>query len=156
MDAEWSRSIPLDGDASLPLSAGSATRGLRKTTFRSDCLQWWPHYNAKDCGFSSKVTHIVSFMDSWALGVTMVMSRLEITVQPTAALQPHSLLHIAAGCQFVSDVHCLADLQPATFELRPACTHCSNKIARVFLLLKASNCMPVPSHAGRFPWAQQQ
>lgn len=34
--------------------------------------------------------------------------------------------------------------------------HCSNKIARVFSLLKASDCVPVPSHAGRFPWVQQQ
>lgn len=40
MNTERSRSIPLDGDASLPLSAGSATLGLRKTAFQSDCLQW--------------------------------------------------------------------------------------------------------------------
>lgn len=73
----------------------------------------------------------------------MVTSRLEMTAQPTASLQLHSLLHLAVGCQFASSVHCLADLQPAALELRSARAHRSNKIARVFLQGTACQSLPM-------------
>lgn len=84
----------------------------------------------------------MNFVDSQALGATVVEARLEITVQ---------LRWFAAGCWFPSNVQCLADLQPATFEPWPVTAHWSNKIAP-----QSQHSMPDTSRAGRFPWVQQQ
>ena len=90
-------------------------------------------------------------MDSQAFGVTVVKARLEM------AAQPCSLAACASVCSRLPvSKQCLSDLQPATFEPWPVTAHWSNKIARVFLLLKASDCVPGTSRAGRFPWVQQQ
>lgn len=62
---------------------------------------------------------------------------------------------IAASCWFPGNVQWLVDLQPA-FEPWFVTAHWSNEIARVFLLLEASDSVPATSRAGGFPWVQQQ
>lgn len=89
-----------------------------------------------------KITRVRSFLDGRAPGVTVA-----ITAQP---------LRFAAGCWFPGNVQCLADLQPAAFEPWPVTAHWSNKIAGVFFLLQASNCVPSTSRAGTLPWVQPQ
>lgn len=88
----------------------------------------------------------MSFMDTQALEVIMAKARLRIIAQ---------LPRIAADCWFTGNVQWLVDLQPA-YEPWFVTTHWSNEIARVFLLLEASDSVPDTSRAGRFPWVQQQ
>lgn len=88
----------------------------------------------------------MSFMDTQALEVIVTKARLGIIAQ---------LPRIAADCWFPGNVQWLMDLQPA-YEPWFVTAHWSNEIARVFLLLEASDSVPDTSRAGRFPWVQQQ
>lgn len=88
----------------------------------------------------------MSFMDAQALEVIVAKARLGIIAQ---------LPRIAADCWFPGNVQWLVDLQPA-YEPWFVTAHWSNEIARVFLLLEASDSVPDTSRAGRSPWVQQQ